>query len=138
MAKGIEVAQDNLPSVALQEKTFSSQALSLKDVIEGVGTVTTGAADVDGFGNATATVYHYLPYPPVHLVYFNPGNTNSVKLHGVIGQWVDNEKSTTWGHMDNFTLRTIANATTLSLIFRGIPNTVYRYKYFIFVEKAKT
>lgn len=129
---GIEVAQTNLPGTDLKDRTFSSRALSPKSVIEGDGKVTT-----DGSGAALDTVLHNLPYPPTHLFFFNPGNTNAV-LHPGITSWIDRETNKTWGVMDNFTLNVVANATSCSLIFQGIPNTLYKYHYFIFEEPAKT
>lgn len=131
MVKGIEVSQTNLEGTDLRDKTFSSRALSPKSVIENEGKVTT-----DGSGNATVTVTHNLPYPPAHLVFFTPGNTNAV-LHAGVAPWIDRETAMTWGCMDNFTLKVKPNATTMQLIFVGVPNTLYKYHYFIFEEPAK-
>lgn len=131
MANGIEVAETNLDSTNLPDKTFSSEALSPKDVIEGEGTLTT-----DGSGNATGTVFHGLAYPPNHLFFFKPGNTNAV-AHPGVATWIDNEKSTTWGLMDNFTLTVFSAEVNMSLRIVGLANTKYSYKYFIFVERAK-
>lgn len=132
MTKGIESAETNLPDTQIQERTFSSRASSLKDVIEGDAQVTT-----DGSGVATATVYHYLSYPPAHLFFFKPGNTNAI-LHPGTNDWIDKELSTTWGLQDNFTFSVIADATTCTVSVKGVPNTTYYYKWFIFVEKAKS
>lgn len=131
MAKGIEVSQTNLGGTQIQDMTFSSQALSPKSVIEGDGELTT-----DGSGNGTGTIYHYLPYPPSHLVFFNPGNTTA-QLHPGASTFTDREKSTTWGFMDNTTLRVIPNATSCAVLVAGIPNTVYKYHYFILQRPVK-
>lgn len=129
---GIEVSQTNLPGTDLKDRTFSSRALSPKSVIENFGTLTT-----DGSGHATGTVLHNLPYPPVHLFFYKPGNTNAV-LHPGVASWIDRELATTWGVMDNFTFTVVSNATTCTIYITGVPNTLYTYHYFIFEEPAKS
>lgn len=132
MVKGVEVAQTNLDATTIDERTFSSRALSPKSVIEDSGSVTT-----NGSGVATDKVLHGLAYPPTHLFFFSPGNTNAV-LHPGVASWIDREKSTTWGVMDNFTFTVVANASTCDITIQGVPNTLYKYHYFIFAEPAKT
>lgn len=131
MANGIEVAETNLDSTNIPDKTFTSEALSPKDVIEGTGDLTT-----DGSGNATANVFHGLAYPPNHLFFYKPGNTTAV-AHPGAAAWSDREKATTWGLMDNFTFTVYSDISNMHLRVSGIANTKYSYKYFIFVERAK-
>lgn len=129
MANGIQVAETDLPGTATQDKTFTSEALSPKDRIEDDGSVTT-----DGSGKATAVVTHGLPYPPVCLFFFRPGNTNAGSM--VAPSWVSRMKSTDWGFMDNFTFTAYTNALTINIRIQGKPNTLYQWHYFIFVEPA--
>lgn len=132
MVKGIETSDTNLPDTPIQEKTFSSRALSPKSRIEGNAFVTT-----DGSGAATYDVTHNLGYAPVHMFFFKPGNTNAV-LHPGLFPWIDIEKNNTWGIMDNFTLTVLADAIKCRVRIQGLNNTRYDFKWFIFEERAKT
>ena len=131
MANGMEVAQQNLSDTPIQDKTYSSEQLSPKSRIEGVGEITT-----NGSGIADAIVRHELPYPPVHLFFFKPGNINAVKFPG-FAPWIDAEKSTTWGLMDNFQFTVTTDSLVCKVHIEGVANTKYTWKYFIFVEPAK-
>lgn len=133
MAKpGIEVSQTNIAGTDLKDMTLSSLAVSPKSVIEGDGSVTT-----DGGGAATTTVTHNIPYPPTSLFWYNPGNTNAV-LHPGTTTAIDRETNKTWGFMDNSTFRVIPNAVTDQVLIQGVPNTLYRFHYFIFEEPANS
>lgn len=126
LTKGVEAAQTNLDGTNLQDKTFSSRASSPKSAVEGFGSLTT-----NGSGVGTAKVPHPFAYPPAHLFWFTPGNTNAV-LHPGTAPWIDREKGTTWGLMDNFTFTVTPNASTCTITVQGIANIKYSYYYLIF------
>lgn len=129
---GIEISQTDLDGTDLKDMTMSSDALSPKSVTEGDGSVITNVSGV-----ATTTVLHNIPYPPTSLFWFNPGNTNAI-LHPGVSPVIDRETNKTWGFMDNVTFRVIPNATTDEVLIQGVPNTTYRFHYFIFEEPANS
>lgn len=132
MPKGIRVSSVGSKRDNPLQETIASSHLSPKNRIEGSGSVT---SDVGG-NVINYQIQHNLGYAPVHLVFFNPGNTNAV-LHPGTASWIDAMTSTTWGLMDNFTFIVTVTETYLQIDILGVPNTTYYYKYYIFVEPAK-
>jgi hypothetical protein len=134
MAKGIEIASADVNSTPIKDKTLTTRVLSPKSKIEGEGSVKT-----NGSGNASFNIPHNLGYPPAHLIFFNPGNATAVLFPGMIASWVDAMTDSTWGLMDNFIMSVYAYSNQLTgYITNGVPDTTYRYKYFIFAERAET
>lgn len=132
MTKGIEVAQTDLKNVETKDKTFSSKQSSPKSKTEGYGSLTTDAS-----GDALGSVTHTVGYPPAHLFFFRPGNTNNSAPVIALRPWIgDTNDDSTWGLMDNFTFTVHALSTLCQIRIKGRPNTLYEFKYFIFAEPA--
>lgn len=136
MTYGIDVANgENASTAPIKDLLFTSQAISLKNVIYGSGSITptiyTNPNNGDHYLQAAVTVPHNLGYEPIVLVYFRPGNTDAVS------QGADTNDPAVYGLMDNFLCTTIVDDVNLYLQFRNcVAGFNVDYRYFIFVERA--
>jgi hypothetical protein len=126
MANGLRTAKPgkSVASSDTKDYLYTSEALSIKVFMTASGTLKT---DSNGF--AELTIKHGLDYPPSAWFYINPPQSivnDSVSVSG------------SWGFADNVFQYVISNADSVRLILEdNEANTVYKYKYYIFVEPAK-
>lgn len=133
MTKGIEVSDGELSKTAIKDRTLDSRSTSPKSRIEGTGKIMT-----DGTGAGSDIVSHLLGYKPVHLFFFRPGNTNNSPALLVGYPWLSaTNDDTTWGVMDNYTFTVTATRSTCNIRVAGRANTLYQYKYYIYVDPAE-
>lgn len=133
--KGMIVSPSDVSLTPIKDQTFTSLSLSPKSRIEGLGSVTT-----DTGGKATATVNHGLSYVPAHLFFYRPGNRNANNAFIMDGYpWMKATlDDTAWGPMDNIVFTVNAEALVLTITIEGRASTLYEWRYFIFVEPAKS